>query len=96
MKNLSVMVLICVVLVGFGISCERTSTEVSANLELTEPLTEIPASYGSLKAVTAVPEFPGWFQLWFQDEAGTIWIVRVQVANLLNKQVKTINRTPGA
>jgi len=97
MRNLFVMVLVCVLLVGFGVSCEKTATEASANPELAVPLTEIPASYGSLEAVTAVSEYPGWFQLWFQDEAGTIRIVRVQMAqNLMHKQVKTINRTPGA
>jgi len=97
MRNLSVIVLVSVLLAGFGVSCEKTAPEVSASAELTAPLTEIPASYGSLEAVTAVPEYPGWFQLWFQDDAGTIRIVKVQMAkNLLHKQVKTINRTPGA
>ena len=97
MKKLSVMVLVCGLLVGFGVSCEKTTTEASSSPELTVPLADIPASYGSLEAVTVVPEYPGWFQLWFQNEAGTIRIVRVQMAqNLMHKQVKTINRTPGA
>ena len=97
MRSLSIMILVCVLLAGFGISCEKTTTGVSAGSELAVPLAEIPASYGSLEAVTVAPEYRGWFQLWFQDEAGTIRIVRVQmVQNLMHKQVKTINRTPDA
>jgi hypothetical protein len=48
MRNLSVLVLICVLLVGFGVSCEKKTTATPTNAELTVPLTDIPASYGTL------------------------------------------------
>ena len=95
MKKLSATVLVCALLAGFSLSCEKMTSETSGP-EATVALTELPASYGNLEAVTAIPEYPGWFQLWFEDEAGTIRIVRVQMAqNLMHKQVKTISRTPG-
>ena len=95
MREFSVTVLICALLAIVCVSCEKIASEGTTTAELTAPLTELPASYGSLVAVTAVPEYPGWFQLWFEDEAGTIRIVRVQmIQNLMHKQIKTINRTP--
>ena len=32
----------------------------------------IPAAWGRLVSVTANPAYPGWFQLWLEDEAGTV------------------------
>jgi len=95
MRRFSVAVLVCALLAGFSLSCQKMMSE-NAGPEATVPFTELPASYGDLEAVTAVPEYPGWFQLWFEDEGGTIRIVRVQMAqNLMHKQIKTITRTPG-
>ena len=95
MRRLVAPVLLAVLVVGFGISCEKIPTEI-ASPELTVALSDLPASYGKLISVTSAPEYPGWFQLWFTDDAGTIRIVRVHMAkNLMHKQVKTINRTAG-
>lgn len=32
----------------------------------------IPAAWGKLVSVTSNPSFPSWFQLWFEDETGTV------------------------
>ncbi len=95
MRRLVAPALLAVLVVGFGLSCEKISTE-TASPDLTTPLSDLPASYGKLVSVTSAPEYPGWFQLWFTDDTGTIRIVRVHMANnLMHKQVKTINRTAG-
>ena len=95
MKRFSAMVFVCVLLVGIGSSCEKRTAGAEANAEQTVPLGDIPASYGSLEAVTVVPEYLGWQQLWFQDNAGTIRIVRINMArNVMHSQIKTINRAP--
>ena len=36
---------------------------------------QIPAEYGSLVAVTNEERYPGWAQLWFEDNAGVIRVV---------------------
>ena len=37
---------------------------------------------------------PGWFQMWFEDDAGTIRIVRVQIFhNKMPTDTKVIERT---
>lgn len=32
----------------------------------------IPSQWGKLVSVTTNPAFPNWFQLWFEDETGTV------------------------
>lgn len=44
----------------------------------------IPAAWGRLVSVTSNPAFPGWFQLWFEDETGT---VRMAAFNFKTKQL---------
>ncbi len=89
MKKYSGLFLACFLLICFGIACERDQ-----DVEFSEALPEIPASYGSLEAVTTVPEYPGWFQMWFEDDEGTIRIVRVHLFdNVLLTEIKTIERT---
>jgi len=44
----------------------------------------IPSEWGKLVSVTSNPAYPGWFQLWFQDETGT---VRMVAFNLQTKQL---------
>jgi|GEM_PF-477531 len=97
MRPFGATILIGVLLIGFGVSCEKLTTEAEVNSEIAAPLTDIPAEYGELQAVTTMPEYPGWFQLWFEDEAGTIRIVRIQMAqNLIHRQVKVIPRSGAA
>jgi hypothetical protein len=96
MRNLVTPVLICVLLFGFAVSCEKLTVEQTAGMDQTAPLSELPASYGQLVSVTTSTAYPGWFQLWFEDNAGVIRIVRVQMAqNVMHKQVKIINRVAG-
>jgi len=94
MRYFGATILVGVLLIGFGVSCEKIATEPQVNTEIAAPLTDIPAEYGELEAVTTMPEYPGWFQLWFEDEAGTIRIVRIQMAqNLIHRQIKVIPRS---
>jgi hypothetical protein len=95
MRRLVAPALVCILLFGFGISCEKMASKPAGD-DVTVPLGDLPSSYGHLVSVSSIPEYPGWFQLWFSDDAGTIRIVRVHmVNNLMYKQVNTINRIAG-
>ena len=47
-------------------------------------LDSIPPEWGKLVSVTSNTAYPGWFQLWFEDESGT---VRMVLFNLRTKQL---------
>ena len=73
-------------------SCQRTVPALDRNI-VTE-LKDIPLEYGSLISVTTMAEYPGWFQLWFQADDGTINIVRMQfAASMMHRDVRTIPRS---
>lgn len=38
-------------------------------------LDSIPTQWGKLVSVTTNPAYPGWFQLWFEDETSTVRMV---------------------
>lgn len=97
MTKLVGLILGCAVLVCFGVSCEKIETSSEGTSERTSLLTDIPAEYGELEAVTAVPEYPGWYQLWFEDNAGTIRMVRVHLGDdLIHNTVDVIPRSGAA
>ena len=94
MKSYPGLILACLLLIGLSLACERTQSVYDNEVNFSEALPKIPASYGSLEAITTVPQYPGWFQLWFEDDIGTIRIVRVQIfSNEMPPEVKTIERT---
>jgi len=89
MKRFYGLYLACLCLIGCGLACEKQQ-----DVSFSEPFPKIEASYGELVAVTAIDQYPDWNQLWFEDEEGTIRILRVQLSqNKLLPQVKTIERT---
>jgi len=89
MKRYFGLYLACLCLICFGLACEKEQ-----DVKFSEPFPEIPASYGSLVAVTGIPEYSGWSQLWFEDDEGTIRILRIQISkNKLLPDIKTIERT---
>ena len=49
MRRFSVTVLVCALLAGFSLSCQKMTSETSGP-EATVAFTELPASYGSLEA----------------------------------------------
>ena len=53
---------------------------VSLHLPQYDPtdLKGIPAEYGSLISVTTHAAYPGWAQLWFEDDQKTIRLVRIE------------------
>jgi hypothetical protein len=95
MKRHAGLILACLLLICcFGVACEKQTDLWESEVAFSEPLPEIPAEYGELEAVTTIPEYPGWFQMWFEDDAGTIRIVRVQLFNnQMPTEVKVIPRT---
>ena len=94
MRQAALLVLLTLLTVALFLSCERITPPTDSATEMTSKLEAIPAAYGDLEAVTAVPEYPGWFQLWFQDSVGTIRMVRIQTTeDLIHKQVEMIPRS---
>lgn len=95
MRKMFLLILSVLVLLLWVAACERLGdTTGSDHSDSIEALTEIPAEYGELQAVTIMPEYPGWFQLWFEDPAGTIRQVRVHPAQkLIHRVVQVIPRS---
>ena len=95
MKRFTGLILACALLTAWvGLGCEPMEPPGADVSQIASQLSTIPAEYGELEAVTTVAEYPGWFQLWFEDESGTIRVVRVQLfENLMHNQVKTIERS---
>lgn len=84
----------CLVIILFllSLSCQHLSTQAAGD-ELID-LASIPASYGNLVAVTSIPAYPEWIQMWFQDTTGTIRVVRVEfITYRMAKSVKEITRS---
>jgi hypothetical protein len=81
-----------ILFLGLVISaCERTAPPISSR-ELID-LTSIPASYGNLISVTSIPAYPEWVQLWFQDNVGTIRVLRVDFTRFrMINDTRTITR----
>jgi hypothetical protein len=82
------ILLLVIVLLLPALSCTRlpeksAQTGVTAGSEQMPALDSIPAAWGKLVSVTTNPAFPGWFQLWFEDESST---VRMAAFNLRTRQ----------
>jgi len=97
MPRFAALVIVAFLAVALLTSCEKITPPATGAADFAAKLESIPASYGELEAVTAVPEYPGWFQLWFQDSVGTIRLVRIQTTeNLIHKQIEVIPRSGAA
>jgi len=95
MKKNLVLPLVGLLLILLSTSCQKIDTGTSQQEVVA--LQSIPLKYGQLKAVTMTEQYPGWAQLWFQDEAGTICMVRVDwVKHEMMKEPLTITRTPAS
>jgi len=97
MRKAALPVLLTLMAATLFLSCERLAQPADSTAEIATKLESIPVEYGELEAVTSVPEYPGWFQLWFQDSTGTIRMVRIQTQqNLIHNQIEVIPRTGAA
>lgn len=91
--------LLVIVLLLPAFSCSRLpkqAEEKGAPLAFVQlPGTDsIPADWGKLVSVTTTPTYPGWFQLWFQDDSGKVRMVAFDVQNShLNSNVVVIPRS---
>jgi hypothetical protein len=83
---------ICLLVAGLvlpAFSCSRLpekppSTGVMLGSEQLPAPDSIPPEWGRLVSVTTNPAYPGWFQLWFEDETNT---VRMAAFNFRTKQL---------
>ncbi len=84
---------IFIILIGIaGLSCERMNEE--PEWEGLVALRDIPIEYGSLVSVTITEQYPGWAQLWFQNDTGTINMVRIRwMTGQMLESTLTITRT---
>jgi hypothetical protein len=81
--------LLALVLLLPALSCTRlpekpVQSGVTVGSEQLPAMDSIPPAWGKLVSVTTNPAFPGWFQLWFEDESST---VRMAAFNLRTKQL---------
>lgn len=95
MKRVIPLLLVVLMALVWLAACEKVADPATDSAsELTQPLTSIPTEYGELEAVTVMPEYPGWFQLWFQDSAGTIRQVRIHPGlKVMHTDIQVINRS---
>lgn len=86
-----VIVGVAVVMCLVTASCQRVTPQ-AAGSNLVD-LKSIPAAYGNLVSVTSIPAYPEWVQMWFQDSAGTIRIIKVSFKdNRMMAEATTITR----
>ncbi len=86
-----VIIGIAIALCLFVLSCQRVTPKPSGS-DLID-LTNIPATYGNLISVTSIPAYPEWVQMWFQDNTGTIRVIKVSFGdNRMASDVRTITR----
>lgn len=91
MKGSSAMLLLVVVTLLALTGCEKANPDLEMSSLV--PLGNVPIEYGSLRGVTSTEQYPGWAQLWFQDDAGTVRMVRVKwVSRQMHPDVITIPR----
>ncbi|MBD3258321.1 hypothetical protein GF377_07795 [candidate division GN15 bacterium] len=94
MRTVIPLVLLVLAMVLGMVGCEPVDDAEQGRAQVTEQLSAIPAEFGELEAVTVMPEYPGWFQLWFEDEAGTVRQVRIHPdENLMHTEIHTIKRS---
>ena len=79
MKKLTILFLLILMPIFFTYSCQRVSTSTEGKLKsiILSDLKGIPLEYGSLISVTTHASYPGWAQLWFEDDDRTIRLVRI-------------------
>ena len=78
-----------VVLLLPALSCSKlpekpATTGVMVGAEQLPTPDSIPPEWGKLVSVTTNPAYPGWFQLWFEDETNT---VRMAAFNFRTRQL---------
>jgi hypothetical protein len=98
MSDRKVMVFLLLVFLLSAIACTRipeapTQDKGTLGTEELPALDSVPSAWGPLTAVTTTPLYPGWFQLWFQDQSGKIRMVRFDSKNhALRSSVSSIPR----
>ena len=89
-------ILILLVLLGsfiFVIACQRVDETAELKFDETIVQNGIPLEYGSLISVTTQAEWPGWAQLWFEDDENTIRMVRIEFhKGVIAEGVRIIHR----
>lgn len=72
---------LCVAFLGLVVSSCRRLPEMptpgvsQVPLDTLSSVQSVPSDYGALKAVSHNPNWPEYFQLWFEDSAGNLRIV---------------------
>ena len=96
MKNLLLLMVLTLTLSSSFLSCKRTAPDVTSGALKEVKLTAldgIPSEYGALVGITTQAEFPGWAQLWFEDDSKTIRVVRLgTTSNRIHEKVTVIPR----
>ena len=83
---------ICIILtLSLVAGCEKVPDQSAVEYE---GIDAVPIEFGQLVAVTTMVEYPGWSQLWFRADDGTVRMVRYHfIRDVILADVKTLNRT---
>jgi hypothetical protein len=90
---------LCILALAWGLTActplrpEERAVEASLTFSQLADDEAIPAAYGQLVSVTTDDTFPGWAQLWFEGDDGTVTTVFVKYVNgSLRQRVLVIPR----
>ncbi len=77
-RKIAIGLFVCALLVPF--SCAKfqeayVPAGAALAVEKLAATDAVPLTYGKLVSVTTNPAYPGWFQLWFEDETSTVRMV---------------------
>ncbi len=94
-------VILCAVVVAFvvlSMSCSKTPwsrpvVEGSVKMEIVKCGNAIPAAWGDVISVSSVGQYEGWVQVWFQDEAGDLYMIPYHVpSNTFHNNYRHLRR----
>ena len=94
-KKIFVCAALVVFIVGLGACAKLPDTAQNdkgqIKMELAEVGDTIPASWGKLISVSNASQYPGWVQLWFQDDYGNVYMIPYNIeSNTFKKSYRLL------
>jgi len=82
----------------YFLSCTKlpdapTKTEGRHAMEVAQLKGPIPLAWGSVVSVSSIGQFPGWVQVWFQDNDGNMYMIPYHVeSNVFHENYRFLRR----
>jgi len=76
--------IVMMLLTAYLMSCAKLpesqiKIEGNVKMEIAKLGDSIPMTWGSMISVSSVSQFPGWVQVWFQDNNGNVYMIPYHV-----------------